>query len=107
MTDSIFGSRWRALLLVGLSLAGIVLTVRADRASESRANRLHRADRLDEAIEIYLERAADGAAAERLHYNLGTTLLRVGSSDASTELLRAMESDDERVLVVAHYNMGL
>jgi len=44
MTDSIFGSGWRALLLVGLSVVGIALTVRAERASESRANRLHRAD---------------------------------------------------------------
>lgn len=107
MTDSIFGSGWRALLLVGLSVVGIVLTVRADRASESRANRLHRADRLEEAAEIYVDRFAEDSPAARLHYNLGTTLLRLGSPEAGLELTTASESDDERVRVGAHYNLGL
>ena len=107
MTDSIFGSGWRALLLVGLSVVGIALTVRAERASESRANRLHRADRLEEAVEIYVDRAAEDSTAERLHYNLGTTLLRLGSPEAAQELITARESDDERVRVGAHYNLGL
>ena len=107
MTDSIFGSGWRALLLVALSVAGIALTVRAERASVSRANRLHRADRLEEAAEIYLDRAAADSTAERLHYNLGTTLLRMGSPEAAQELTAAKESDDERVRVGAHYNLGL
>ena len=103
MTDSIFGSGWRALLLVGLSVVGIALTVRAERESESRANRLHRADRLEEAAEIYVDRAAEESTAERLHYNLGTTLLRLGSLEAAQELTTATESDDERVRVGAHY----
>jgi tetratricopeptide (TPR) repeat protein len=107
MTDSVFGSGWRALLLVGLSVVGIALTVRAERASESRANRLHRADRLEEAAEIYVDRAAEDATAERLHYNLGTTLLRMGSPEAALELTTAKESDNERVRVGAHYNLGL
>ncbi len=107
MTDSIFGSGWRALLLVGLSVVGIALTVRAERASESRANRLHRADRLEEAAEIYLDRATENSTAERLHYNLGTTLLRLGSPEAARELTTATESDDERVRAGAHYNLGL
>ena len=107
MTDSIFGGGWRALLLVGLSVVGIALTVRAERASESRANRLHRADRLEEAAEIYLDRAAEESTAERLHYNLGTTLLRLGSPEAALELTTAVESDDERVRGGAHYNLGL
>jgi len=107
MTDSIFGSRWRTLLLVSLSVVGIALTVGAERASESRANRLHRADRLDEAVEIYVDRAAEESAAERLHYNLGTTLLRMGSPDAAQELTTATESGDERVRLGAHYNLGL
>ena len=107
MTDSIFGSGWRALLLLGLSVVGIVLTVRAERASESRANRLHRADRLEEAAEIYISRAAAGSTAERLRYNLGTTLLRTGSPEAAQELTTAKESDNERVRVGAHYNLGL
>ncbi len=107
MTDSIFGSGWRALLLVGLSVVGIALTVRAERASESRANRLHRADRLEEAAEIYVDRAAEDSTAERLHYNLGTTLLRQGSPEAALELTTATESDDDQVRVGAHYNLGL
>ena len=107
MSDSIFGSGWRALLLVGLSVVGIALTVRAERESESRANRLHRADRLEEAAEIYVDRAAEESAAERLHYNLGTTLLRMGSPEAALELTTAKESDNERVRVGAHYNLGL
>lgn len=107
MTDTIFGTGWRAVLLVGLSVVGIALTVRAERASESRANRLHRADRLEEAAEIYVERAVEDSTAERLHYNLGTTLLRMGSPEAAQELTTATESDDERVRVGAHYNLGL
>ena len=107
MTDSIFGSGWRALLLVGLSVVGITLTVGAERASESRANRLHRADRLEEAAEIYGDRAAAESTSEQLHYNLGTTLLRMGSPEAALELTTAVESDDERVRVGAHYNLGL
>ena len=107
MTDSIFGGGWRALLLVGLSVVGIALTVRAERASESRANRLHRADRLEEAAEIYVDRAVEESATERLHYNLGTTLLRMGSPEAALELTSATESDNERVRVGAHYNLGL
>ena len=107
MTDSIFGSGWRALLLVGLSVVGIALTVRAERASESRANRLHRADRLEEAAEIYVGRAAEDSTAERLRYNLGTTLLRMGSPEAAGELTVGAESDSEQVRVGAHYNLGL
>ncbi|HIF06548.1 MAG TPA: hypothetical protein EYQ64_06220 [Gemmatimonadetes bacterium] len=107
MTDSIFGSGWRALLLVGLSIAGITLTLGAERESESRANRLHRADRLEEAAGIYLDKAAEESAAERLRYNLGTTLLRMGSPEAALELTIAAESEDERVRVGAHYNLGL
>ena len=106
MTDSIFGSGWRALLMVGLSVIGIALTVRAERASESRANRLHRADRLEEAADIYVDRAAEDSTAERLQYNLGTTLLRLGSPEAGLELTTATESDDERVRGGAHYNLG-
>jgi hypothetical protein len=107
MTDSVFGSGWRALLLVGLSVVGITLTVRAERDSESRANRLHRADRLEEAAEIYFDRTAADSTGERLRYNLGTTLLRQGNPEAAQELITARESDDERVRVGAHYNLGL
>jgi hypothetical protein len=107
MSDSVFGSRWRALLLVALSIVGIVLTVGAERTSESRANRLHRADRLEEAAQIYVERALGDSTAERLRYNLATTLLRMGSPEAGLELTTATESDNERVRGSAHYNLGV
>jgi hypothetical protein len=107
VSDSVFGNRWRALLLVGLSVVGIALTVSADRTSESRANRLHRADRLEEAAQIYLDRAVGDSTAERLRYNLATTLLRMGDPEAGLELTTATEADDERVRGGAHYNLGL
>jgi hypothetical protein len=107
MSDSVFGSTWRALLLIGLSVVGITLTVRAERTSESRGNRLHRADRLEEAAEIYVDRVARDSTADRLRYNLATTLLRMGSPDAGAELTTAIESGDERVRGGAQYNLGL
>jgi hypothetical protein len=107
MTDSIFANRWRALLLVALSVAGIVLTARAERSSESRANRLHRDDRLELAASIYGDRVLDDSAVERLHYNLGTTLLRLGSPEAAAELSTAATSPDDRIRVSAQYNFGL
>ncbi len=107
MSDSIFLRGWRALLLVGLSVAGIALTLNAERESESRANRLHRADQLEEAAAIYGARAADESAPDRIRYNLGTTLLRLGEADAAIELFAGTESDDERVRAGAHYNLGL
>jgi tetratricopeptide (TPR) repeat protein len=107
MTTSLFGNRWRALLLVCISVVGIVLTLRTERSSEARANRLHRSDQLEEALAIYLQRAAEDTAADHLHYNLGTTLLRLGSPAASTELANASVSGDERLRTNAYYNLGL
>lgn len=88
-------------------MVGIVLTLRAERVSESRANRLHRGDRLEEAAALYLDRVLDDTTSERLHYNLGTTLLRQGSADAAAELVAATGSNSERLRVRAHYNLGL
>jgi len=107
MSDSVFGSRWRAFLLVVLSIVGIALTVRAERSSESRANRLHRADRLEEAAQIYVDRAVRDSTAERLRYNLATTLLRMGDPEAGVELTAATQAGNERVRGGAHYNLGL
>ncbi len=107
MTPSLFGDGRRALLVAVLSLVGIVMTVRADRASEARANRLHRSDELPEAAAIYSERIVDDPSAPDLRYNLGTTLLRMGEPGALEELAVGSASDDERLEVRARYNMGL
>lgn len=107
MSGSLFGNRWRALLLVTLAAVGIVLTSRAERRSETRANRLHRNDLLEEAAAIYIDRAVEDSTTARLHYNLGTTLLRLGSPTAHAELTVASASDDERLRTSALYNMGL
>ncbi len=108
MISTLFGDHRRTLLLVALSLAGIGLTLRADRASEARANRLHRSDALAEAAAIYDQQAIDDPSAADLRYNLGTTLLRLGEqSEAFTELAAGTDTDDERVRVHALYNLGL
>lgn len=107
MSDSLFGNRWRALLLVGLSVVGIVLTIRSERTSESRANRLHRSDRLEAAADIYGDHVLQDSTTERLHYNLGTTLLRLGDPAAATQLVEATDSDNERIRIHAFYNLGL
>lgn len=107
MIDALFGNRWRTLLLVGLSVVGIALTVRSERSSEARGNRLHRAGELESAADIYGDRILDDPTAARLRYNLGTTLLRLGSPEAFAELTTAAASDDERLRVSAQYNLGL
>jgi hypothetical protein len=101
------GSRWQALLLVTISTAGIVLAVRAERSSEARANRLHRSDALEEAAALYADRAAADTTDAQLRYNLGTTLLRLGSPAAYAQLLTASASRNERVKIRASYNLGL
>jgi tetratricopeptide (TPR) repeat protein len=107
VTSTLFGDRRRTLLLVALSLVGIGLTLRAEQASEARANRLHRNDALAEAAAIYDQQVIDDPAAADLRYNLGTTLLRLGEPGAGTELAAGTDTDDERLRVHALYNLGL
>lgn len=107
MSDSLLGNRWRALLLVSLCALGIVLTVRAERSSESRANRLARTGDLEQAADLYGSRLARDTASDRLRYNLGTTLLRIGSLEAEPALTAVTESFDEPLRVRAEYNLGV
>jgi len=104
---SLFGSTRHALVLSAFAVFGIAATVLADRASEARANRLHRADAIDEAAAIYAERVADHPEETRLRYNYGTTLLRLGAEGAFEELSAGTSSDDEQQRARAFYNMGL
>jgi hypothetical protein len=107
MIPSLFGNTRHALILAAFAVLGIVLTVRADRASEARANRLHRADAIDEAAEIYAERVAEEPEVTRLRYNYGTTLLRLGAEGAFEELVAGTTAESEQQRVRAFYNMGL
>jgi hypothetical protein len=101
------GNRWRTFLLAGLSVLGIVLTIRAERSSESRANRLVRNGELELAADLYADRLALDTASARLRYNLGTTLLRMGNPAAATALTAAAESRDETLRIRAEYNLGV
>ena len=107
MTPSLFGDTRHALVLAAFAVAGIALTVRADRTSEARANRLHRADQVEEAAEIYQGRVDDDPEATRLRYNLGTTLLRMGAPGAFEELAAGTASESERQRARASYNLAL
>lgn len=107
MTSSLFGTPTRVFLLVGLSAVGIALTLRADRSSEARANRLHRGGQLDDAAQIYRDHLEEDSTRTRLRYNLGTTMLRLGSPAAYTQLATGSETGSERLRVRAYYNMGL
>lgn len=107
MRDSGFPGRWPALLLLALSIIGISLTVRAERSSVARANRLARAGRLELAADIYGQKLREDTASARVLYNLGTTLLRLGNPEARPALAAAAESDDPRPHARAEYNLGL
>ncbi|MGE0160488.1 MAG: hypothetical protein AB7T31_13845 [Gemmatimonadales bacterium] len=107
MIPTLLGDPRRAAVVALVSILGIALTLRADRESEPRANRLHRADRLGEAASIYAALVDDEQEDARLRYNLGTTLLRQGEAGAFDALAAAISTDDERLAVRAHYNMGL
>ena len=107
MNANLFGDLRRTLLVMALSLAGIVMTVRMERSSEARANRLHRGDALAEAAAIYDQRIVDDPSAADLRYNLGTTLLRLGEPGALEELAAGSGTGDERLEVRVRYNMGL
>jgi hypothetical protein len=107
MIPSLFGNTRHALLLAAFAVAGIGATVWADRTSGARANRLHRADAVDEAAAIYAERVADDPEATRLRYNYGTTLLRLGADGALEELAAGTSTENERDRVHAFYNMAL
>jgi tetratricopeptide (TPR) repeat protein len=107
MTPTAFWNARRLLVLVALSIAGMTATIYADRTSESRANRLHRADELPEAAAIYRERVEQDPEAARLRYNLGTTLLRMGEPGAFEELAAGTVAESERLRVRSFYNVGL
>ena len=78
-----------------------------ERNSVERANRLHRAGELPEAARLYAERVGSDSADARLRYNLGTTLLGVGVTNAATELEAGASTEDVGLRVRSLYNLGL
>ncbi|HSH75304.1 MAG TPA: hypothetical protein VLA09_06460 [Longimicrobiales bacterium] len=100
------GALGRRGVLAALCVAGLLVARVTERASEERANRLHRAGSLADAASIYRDRLRADTAADRLSYNLGTTLLDLGSAAAEAELTRGARSPDDRLRRRALYNLG-
>jgi hypothetical protein len=62
---------------------------------------------LEDAATIYRDHLLEDSAQARLRYNLGTTMLRLGSPAAYAELATGSEAGNQRLQVRAYYNMGL
>ena len=120
----------RTRLAVAATLAiALTAVVLAERASDERANRLHRRGDWSSAARIYrarLQEEAPPAPGERaiespaeaapsaattsphLHYNLGTTLLELARApDARARLSRGAAGPDEELRSLAWYNLGV
>ncbi len=102
------GSWHRALVgAVGIAVLVLLLLAR-ERNSVERGNRLHRGGNVLEAAAIYRGHVEAGFPAAELHYNLGTSLLRMGNSTATeAELTLGLESAEDEVRARAFYNLGV
>ena len=89
-----------------LCLLGVVLSGTIERRSEERANRLYRSRNLPGAARLYGDHARADSTLDRLHYNLGTTLIDLGGPSAVSELERAVASPDTGLRVRALFNLG-
>jgi hypothetical protein len=86
--------------------AGLTAVVFAERASEERANRLHRRGDWSTAARIYRARLQE--EIPHLHYNLGTTLLELADApDARARLSRGATGPDADLRSLAWYNLGV
>jgi hypothetical protein len=102
----------RAWAVVVVALAGLVLALRVERATEQRANRLQRSGEHAAAASLYGSRIAsseegDEGVPDRLRYNFATALLDLGSLRAEAELARAATARDSTLRAHALYNRGL
>lgn len=125
------------LVIAAVLATALTAVVIAERASEERANRLHRRGDWSSAARIYRARlqegipipggiAADSSAtpedaargtgpapavtprAPHLHYNLGTTLLELSEApDARARLSRGAAAPDDQLRSLAWYNLGV
>lgn len=88
------------LILVLSTTAGII-------AGVERGNRLFRAGKYAEAVEVYRAALQDGEEGPVLRYNLGTALLELGRYEEAEEHLRAaLDVVDPETREWVYYNLG-
>ena len=97
------------LALATVLAAALTAVVFAERASEERANRLHRRGDWSSAARIYRAHLQEEVPmAPHLHYNLGTTLLELAEGpDARARLSRGAAGPDDELRSLAWYNLGV
>ena len=83
--DFVFGASWLRVTVISVTLAGLVFTWTNERTSVERANRLHRTGNLPNAVAVYQNRIDSDSLRLGLRYNLGTSLLELGSARAEEE----------------------
>ena len=105
--DFVFGASWLRVTVISVTLSGLVFTWTNERKSVERANRLHRTGNLPKAVAVYQNRIDSDSLRLGLRYNLGTSLLELGSARAEEELAFGVESNDNQVTKLALYNLGV
>lgn len=91
----------RPLVLLLTALLGAGFAVQ-----EEKGNRAHRKMEYADAVSRYRQALPKGGTP-RLHYNLGTSLLRLGESEeARGELAEALQAQDPDLRLRAFYNLG-
>lgn len=94
-------------VVTALAASGLLLSWSFERQSVERANRLHRTGALNEAAALYGGQVQPEDIDPTLRYNLGTSLLELGSVVARDELEAAGASEVVDVQARAFYNSGL
>jgi hypothetical protein len=105
--DVLIARWWRYATLIAVALSGLLFVTARERTSVERGNRLHRNGILPKAAAIYRGRTDAESPRTDLRYNLGTTLLELGSSTAEVELVIGTQSANENVRALALYNIGV
>lgn len=101
-------TRRRILAAGALVLAGLLaLAVWVEARSVERANRLFRSESYSDAAALLRQRLEASGPSDLLRYNLGTTLLHLGSpTEAEAELAEALDAADSTVAFRSHHNLG-
>ncbi len=95
----------RVALLVATLLA--VVPSASSWAQEERGNRAYRRSAYEESVDRYRKAVERGGATPRVHYNLGTALLRLGEGkSAREELAQVLRTQDPELRVRSFYNLG-